>query len=51
MYLAAMESLRIVVTRKSKILQKKIDETPNYDGPISGAEYYGLWSINSYSQL
>lgn len=51
MYLAAMESIRIVIARKNKSLQKMIDDIPNYKGPTSGAEYYGYWSINSYSQL
>ena len=36
-YLAAMESLRIVVAKKNKVFQKMMDEDPSYKGPTSGA--------------
>ena len=36
-YLAAMESLRMVVAKKNQVIQKKIDQDPHYNGPVSGA--------------
>ena len=37
LYLLIMDSMRMVIARKTKALQKMMDEDPSYSGPTSGA--------------
>ena len=43
-----MERLRIIIAKKKRVFEKMMNEDPNYKGPLSGSEYYGLWSANTY---
>ena len=47
-YLAAMDSIKNVIAKKNKDILDQINRNTNYNGPKSGAEFYGVWSISGY---
>jgi hypothetical protein len=47
-YLAAMDSIKMVMGRRQKLLDAQISKEVNYRGPRSCAEYYGVWSMSGY---
>uniref|UniRef100_A0A1J3K3S6 Uncharacterized protein n=1 Tax=Noccaea caerulescens TaxID=107243 RepID=A0A1J3K3S6_NOCCA len=47
LYLTSMDSLKNVVGRRQNMLDAKAREK-GYKGPLSAAEYYGIWSLSGY---
>lgn len=47
-YLAAMDSIKMVMGKRQKLLDAQILKDVNYRGPRSCAEYYGVWSMSGY---
>ena len=47
-YLAAMDSIKMVMGKRQKLLDAQISKDVNYRGPRSCAEYYGVWSMSGY---
>lgn len=47
LYLTSMDSLKNVVGRKQKELEK-VRDGKDYKGPRTAAEFYGIWSMSGY---